>query len=62
MILNCGVGEDSESPLDSKEIEPVDLKEINHEYSLEGMMQKLKLQYLGYLMSLSIKLTYWKGS
>ena len=26
------------------------------------MMQKLKLQYLGYLMSLSIKLTYWKGS
>ena len=62
MSLNCGVGEDSESPLDSKEIEPVDLKEINHEYSLEGMMQKLKLQYLGYLMSLSIKLTYWKGS
>ena len=43
MLLNCGVGEDSESPLDSKEIEPVDLKEINHEYSLEGMMLKLKL-------------------
>ena len=23
MILNCGVGEDSESPLDCKEIQPV---------------------------------------
>ena len=27
------------------------LKEINPEYSLEGLMLKLKLQYLGYLMS-----------
>ena len=26
------------------------LKEINPEYSLEGLMQKLKLQYFGYLM------------
>ena len=26
------------------------LKEINPEYSLEGMMLKLKLQYFGYLM------------
>ena len=26
------------------------LKEINHEYSLEGVMLKLKLQYFGYLM------------
>ena len=26
------------------------LKEIKHEYSLEGLMLKLKLQYLGYLM------------
>ena len=26
------------------------LKEINHEYSLEGMMMKLKLQYFGHLM------------
>ena len=26
------------------------LKEINLEYSLEGLMLKLKLQYLGYLM------------
>ena len=26
------------------------LKEINLEYSLEGLMLKLKLQYFGYLM------------
>ena len=26
------------------------LKEIRHEYSLEGLMLKLKLQYLGHLM------------
>ena len=26
------------------------LKEINPEYSLEGVMLKLKLQYFGYLM------------
>ena len=38
-----------ESPLDCKEIKPV-LKEINPEYSLEGLMLKLKLQYFGYLI------------
>ena len=37
-----------ENPLDCKEIQPVNLKEINPEYSLEGLM--LKLQYFGYLM------------
>ena len=26
------------------------LKEINHEYSLKGLMLKLKLQYFGHLM------------
>ena len=26
------------------------LKEINHEFSLEGLMLKLKLQYFGHLM------------
>ena len=39
-----------ESPLDSKEIKPVNLKEINLEYSLEGLMLKLKLQCSGHLM------------
>ena len=41
-----------ESPSDSKEIKPVNLKgrEINPEYSVEGLMLKLKLQYFGHLM------------
>ena len=39
-----------ESPLDSKEIKPVNPNEINPEYSLEGLMLKLKLQYFGHLM------------
>ena len=38
-----------ESPLDSKEIQPI-LKEISPEYSLEGLMVKLKFQYFGHLM------------
>ena len=39
-----------ESPLDNKEIKPVNPKEINPEYSLEELMLKLKLQYFGHLM------------
>ena len=39
-----------ESPLDCKEIQPVHSKEISREYSLEGLMLKLKLQYSGHLM------------
>ena len=39
-----------ESPLDSKEIKPVDAKGNQSEYSLEGMTLKLKLQYFGHLM------------
>ena len=38
------------SPLDCKEIQPVHLKEISPEYSLEGLMLKLNLQYFGHLM------------
>ena len=34
-----------DSPLDCKEIKPVNPKEINPEYSLEGLMLKLKFQY-----------------
>ena len=37
-----------ESPLDSKEVQTVILKEINPEYSLGGLI--LKLQYFGHLM------------
>ena len=36
-----------ESPLDCREIQPV-LKEISPEYSLKGLMLKLKLQYFGH--------------
>ena len=39
-----------ESPLDCKEIKSANLKEINCEYSLEGLILKLKLQYFGHLM------------
>ena len=38
------------SPLDSKEIKPVNPKEINPENSLEEPMLKLKLQYFGQLI------------
>ena len=34
-----------ESPLDCKEIKPVNPKEINPEYSLEGLMLRLKLHF-----------------
>ena len=46
-----------ESPLDCKEIKPVNVKEISPEYSLEGVMLKLKLQYFGHLMW---RTTLWK--
>ena len=39
-----------ESPLDCKEIQPAILKEISPECSLEGLMLKVTLQYLGHLM------------
>ena len=38
------------SPLDCGEINQSILKEISLEYSLEGLMLKLKLQYFGHLM------------
>ena len=39
-----------ESPLDCKEIQPVHPKVKSSEYSMEGLMLKLKLQYFGHLM------------
>jgi len=43
-----------ESPMDRKEIKPVNLKGnqpySNGEYSFEGLMLKLKLQYFGHLI------------
>ena len=39
-----------ECPLNSKEIRPVSPKVFSPEYSLEGLMLKLKPQYFGHLM------------
>ena len=39
-----------ENPLDCKEIKPINPKEFSPEYSLEGLMLRLKLQYFGQLM------------
>ena len=53
-----------ERPLDCKKVKPVNPKEINPEYSLEGMMLKLKLKYFGHCMqkasSLEKTLIQWK--
>ena len=50
MLLNCGVGEDSWVSWTARRSSQSVLKEISPEYSLEGLMLKLKLQYLGRLM------------
>ena len=51
MLLNCGVGEDSWGvPWTARRSNQSILKEIGLEYSLEGLMLKLKLQYFGHLM------------
>ena len=50
MLLNCGVGEDSWESLGLQGDPTSPLKEISPEYSLEGLMLKLKLQYFGHLM------------
>ena len=39
-----------ENPLDGKEIHPVNPKESQPRFSLEGLMLKLKLQHFGHLM------------
>ena len=50
MLLNSGVEKTLESPMDNKEIQQSILKEISPEYSLEGLMLKLKPQYFGHMM------------
>ena len=47
MLLNCGIGEDTGTARRSKQSI---LREISPEYSLKGLMLKLKLQYFGHLM------------
>ena len=51
ILLNYGVGEDSWDSLGlQRRSNQSILKEISPEYSLEGLMLKLKLQYFGHLM------------
>ena len=50
MLLNCAVGEDSSVPWTARRSNQSILKEISPEYSLEGLMLKLKLQCFGHLM------------
>ena len=51
MLSNYGAGEDSGESIGLKGDQSQSiLKEINPEYSLEGLMLKLKLQYFGHLM------------
>ena len=50
MLLNCGIGEDLRVSWTARRSNQSILKEISPEYSLEGLMLKLKLQYFGHLM------------
>ena len=50
MLSNRGVGKDSRIPWTARRSNQSILKEISPEYSLAGLMLKLKLQYFGHLM------------
>ena len=50
MHLNYDVAEDLRVPWTVWKSNQLILKEISPEYSLEGLMLKLKLQYFGHLM------------
>ena len=50
MLLNCGVGEDLRIPWTARRSNQSILKEMNPEYSVEALMLKLKLQYIGHQM------------
>ena len=50
MLLNCSVGEDLRVPWTARRSKQSILKEISPEYSLEGLILKLKLQYFAHLM------------
>ena len=50
MLLNCGVGQTLESPLNCKEIQPVHPKRDQSWVFREGLMLRLQLQYFGHLM------------
>ena len=50
MLLIYGAGEDLRVPWTARRSNQSILKEITSEYSFEGMILKLKLQYFGHLM------------
>ena len=50
MLLNCGVEEDLRVSWSARRSNQSILKEISSGCSLEGLMLKLKLQYVGHLM------------
>ena len=50
MLLNCGWRRLLRVPWTARRSNQSVLKEISPEYSLEGLMLKLKLQYFGHLM------------
>ena len=50
MLLNCRAGEDSRVPWTARRSTQSILKQIYPEYSLKGLMLKLKLHYFGYVM------------
>ena len=50
MLLNSGIVETSWVPCTARRYNQSILKQISPEYSLEGLMLKLKLQYFGRLM------------
>ena len=50
LLLNCGVGENSRVSWTARRSNQFILKEISPEYSMEGLMLKLKLQNFGHLM------------
>ena len=50
MLLNGGVGEDLRVPWTARRSNQSILREISPEYSLEGLILKLKLQSFGHLI------------
>ena len=50
LVKNCGIGDDLRVPWTVRRSNQSIQKEISPEYSLEGLMLKLKLQYFGHLM------------
>ena len=62
MLSNCGIGRRLLRILwTARRSNQSIIKEINPEYSLEGLLPKLKLQFFGHLKKLSKKeLTHWK--